>query len=350
MISNQSLTCPKGTSLTFEIDMDTGSDLTGATAQWALAESWFDQAKVYLTKTGVSDGLFIGQDAGIWKITINLAPSDTLDVPSGLLYHDCKVLLQNGDVEDVANGPFVLDPSVNVLNTNAPSTRNLRSVPQPLASIGQTATGTVGVLARNLQGTQTFGSLGQTAAATSGGITWVGPTWSLTDHDSRIDISGSNNQTATHNALGSSPHPSAKSEESQTTGQRYVEFHIDLVSGGELVSVGIGNGAAPISGLAAGMDTSSNSVGYSSAGNVWYNGGFASINGDANLPSFTTGDVIGMLIDLDANTLKFRKNGGAYSATMSITAMRPSSDPIFVICTLDAISSITSNGVTLINI
>jgi hypothetical protein len=203
---------------------------------------------------------------------------------------------------------------------------------------------------RNLQGAQTFGDLGQVATATSGGITWVGPTWSLTDHDSRIDISGSNNQTATHNVLGSSPHPSAKSEESQTTGQRYVEFHIDLVSGGELVSVGIGNGAAPISGLAAGMDTSSNSVGYSSAGNVWYNGGFASINGDVNLPSFTTGDVIGMLIDLDTNTLKFRKNGGTYSATMSITAMRPSSDPIFVICTLDAISSITSNGVTLINI
>lgn len=115
MISGQSLTCPKGASLTFEIDMDTGSDLTGATAQWALCESWFDQAKVYLTKTGTADGLFIGQDAGIWKITVKLAPADTIDVPSGLLYHDCKVLLQSGDVEDVANGPFNLGPGVNIL-------------------------------------------------------------------------------------------------------------------------------------------------------------------------------------------------------------------------------------------
>jgi hypothetical protein len=190
MISNQSLTCSKGTSLTFEIDMDTGSDLTGAMAQWALAESWFDQAKVYLTKTGVGDGLFIGQDAGVWKITINLAPTDTIDIPSGLLYHDCKVLLQNGDVEDVANGPFYLDPSVNVLSTNAPSTRNLRSVPHPLASIGQTATGTVGALARNLQATQTLGLLGQTATATYGGA--ASPDWYV---DS-VTGSDSNNGTA----------------------------------------------------------------------------------------------------------------------------------------------------------
>jgi hypothetical protein len=163
MIPNQSLTCPKGTSLTFEIDMDTGSDLTGATAQWALAESWFDQAKVYLTKTGTGDGLFIGQDSGVWKITVNIAPSDTLDVPSGLLYHDCKVLLQNGDVEDVANGPFILDPSVNVLNTNAPSTRNIHGT-QTLGSVGQTAIGAVDGFSRNLAVAQTFGGVGQTAA------------------------------------------------------------------------------------------------------------------------------------------------------------------------------------------
>jgi hypothetical protein len=165
MISNQSLTCPKGTSLTFEIDMDTGSDLTGATAQWALCESWFDQAKVYLTKTGTGDGLFIGQDAGVWKITVNLAPTDTLDVPSGLLYHDCKVLLQSGDVEDVANGPFSLDPSVNILDTNAPITRNLHAL-QALGRPSQVVTLTVGALARNLLATQSLGVLGQAATAT----------------------------------------------------------------------------------------------------------------------------------------------------------------------------------------
>lgn len=193
-------------------------------------------------------------------------------------------------------------------------------------------------------GAATASGVGNTVSGSS----WVGPTWSLTDHSDRIDISGSNNQTATHNALGSSAQPSAKSEEYQTTGSRYVEFHIDLQTGGETVFVGIGNGAAPTSTTFTGFDA--NGVGYNSAGNVWTNGGFASINGDANLPSFTTGDAIGMVVDLDANTLKFRKNGGTYSATMSISGLRPASDPIFVMCTLSCVATITSNGVSLVNV
>jgi hypothetical protein len=169
MISGQSLTCPKGASLTFEIDMDTGSDLTGATAQWALCESWFDQAKVYLTKTGAGDGLFIGQDAGVWKITVNLAPTDTLDIPSGLLYHDCKVLLQNGDVEDVANGPFSLDPSVNILLTNAPITRNV-STTQSLGSLSQSATATVTAPALSAEAAQFFDRVAALPDATRQGL------------------------------------------------------------------------------------------------------------------------------------------------------------------------------------
>jgi hypothetical protein len=117
MISNQALGCIKGDNAVFEIDMTTAAgpvDLTGATAQWVLAESWFDGAKTFLAKTSaIGGGVTITNDAGTWKLVIQLTPADTLAVPSGMLFHDCKVTLSDASVAHVASGPFTLEPSVN---------------------------------------------------------------------------------------------------------------------------------------------------------------------------------------------------------------------------------------------
>jgi hypothetical protein len=115
MLTDQTLGCAKGDSFVFEIDMQTAGgpvDLTGATAQWVLAESWFDGAKIFLTKTPGS-GLAINQELGVWKVVVSITPADTLAVSSGTLYHDCKVTLNDGTVAHVASGQFILDPSVN---------------------------------------------------------------------------------------------------------------------------------------------------------------------------------------------------------------------------------------------
>ena len=117
MLTDQNLSMAKGDTYVFEIDMQangTPVDLTGATAQWVLSESWFDGAQIFLTKT-VGSGLTIIQELGVWKIVVAIAPSDTATdaIPSGTLYHDCKVTLADSTVAHVASGEFILDPSVN---------------------------------------------------------------------------------------------------------------------------------------------------------------------------------------------------------------------------------------------
>jgi hypothetical protein len=119
MLTNQTIGCSQGDSFVFEIDIQDDTDpttpavdLTGATGQWVLAESWFSGAKTYLTKTPGA-GLFINQEGGVWKVIVQLAPADTVGVPSGTLYHDCKVTLTDGTVAHVTSGEFILDPSVN---------------------------------------------------------------------------------------------------------------------------------------------------------------------------------------------------------------------------------------------
>jgi hypothetical protein len=119
MLTNQNVGCSKGDSFAFEIDTQDDTDpatppvdLSGATGQWVLAESWFDGAKIYLTKTPGS-GLYINQDSGVWKVIVQIAPADTISIPSGILYHDCKVTLSDGTVAHVASGEFILDASVN---------------------------------------------------------------------------------------------------------------------------------------------------------------------------------------------------------------------------------------------
>ena len=109
MISEETLQCIKGDTLIFEIDMEAGVDFTGAHGVWTLQESWFDGAKVFLTKDDIGDGsLFINQELGVWKVIVEVDPVDTETIPAGTLFHTCKVTLADGTVGHVASGPFVL--------------------------------------------------------------------------------------------------------------------------------------------------------------------------------------------------------------------------------------------------
>lgn len=112
--TDQALGCSKGDTYAFEIDMvaNTGEaapDLSGATAVWALTESWFEGAKTYLTKVSGS-GVFVNLDAGVWKVIVALDPADTANVSPGLLWHKAIVTLSDGSISHIASGPFVLDP------------------------------------------------------------------------------------------------------------------------------------------------------------------------------------------------------------------------------------------------
>lgn len=116
-IGSQNLVCAKGDTFAFEIDMQLNADgstpdLTGATASWVLAESWIDGSAIYVTKA-TGNGVFIQQENGVWKVIVAVDATDTLTVPAGTLYHECKVVLSGGDVAHVASGTFELTPSVN---------------------------------------------------------------------------------------------------------------------------------------------------------------------------------------------------------------------------------------------
>lgn len=112
--TDQALGCSKGDSFAFEIDMgadagDPAPNLSGATAIWALKESWFEGSKTYLTKVSGA-GVFINLDAGVWKVIVSLDPIDTADVPPGLLWHKAIVTLSDGTISHIESGPFALDP------------------------------------------------------------------------------------------------------------------------------------------------------------------------------------------------------------------------------------------------
>jgi hypothetical protein len=112
---DQTLTTTKGDSFAFEIDLvanpgDAAPDLTDATARWTLAESWFDGARSFVTKTSGA-GVFINNDSG-WKVIVALDPVDTANVPAGLMYHECRVVLSDGSISHIASGDFNLLASI----------------------------------------------------------------------------------------------------------------------------------------------------------------------------------------------------------------------------------------------
>ena len=139
--------------------------------------------------------------------------------------------------------------------------------------------------------------------------------WSPTDHSQFITISSANS-VATRNSTAGGATALARSDTSQSSGVRYVEFTILQIGNGAGVSMEVGccNGSV---GLNTYPGSSNNGVSYRPGGTVVKN----AANALTGQPAYTTGDVIGMVVDLDLHTVKFNKNGGAYTSTVDITSL-----------------------------
>jgi lysophospholipase L1-like esterase len=133
--------------------------------------------------------------------------------------------------------------------------------------------------------------------------------WSPTDHSEFIAVSGSGAERLT---LFGSPWTLARSDTSQSTGIRVIQAVVAQIGAG--VQIGFANGAASPNDY-AGSDN--NSISYWSNGNVVKGGGWAL----TGIDPYTTGDTVGMTVDFAAHTVKFQKNGGAWSATVDITSL-----------------------------
>lgn len=127
--------------------------------------------------------------------------------------------------------------------------------------------------------------------------------WNPSDKASDITLSGGNLTAAV--GFSATARCTVRSTVSKTSGKWYWEVTIGNI-GGEYATVGIAKSGAALA-LYPGEDA--NGWGYWSTG---YKANNASVNG--SLPygdSFTTGDVIGVALDLDSGTLKFYKNGAS---------------------------------------
>lgn len=97
----------------------------------------------------------------------------------------------------------------------------------------------------------------------------------------------------------------------QGLGDKTFYVTANTVSG--LHALGLANASETLNSF---IGNTNNSIGY-------YTGGGVDLNGveQAKLATWTTGDVIGVRVNTTANTVEFNKNGGAWSATISIAAL-----------------------------
>lgn len=87
--------------------------------------------------------------------------------------------------------------------------------------------------------------------------------------------------------------------------------------------LGLGNGKSPLNNYSG---STNDGISYDARGRVLKN-----TIGIAVVPSYTTGDVVGIKADLDAHTVSFNKNGGAWSAALDITSL---GSEVYVTCSL----------------
>jgi hypothetical protein len=110
---DQNTGCTIGDSFTLGINVlpyadGTQPDLTGASAVWSLSEGNYTGAAVLITKDEPPE-IFINQLEDLsWQIVVELEPADTISIPRGMYYHQCRVTLAGGLVSHIDGGAFLL--------------------------------------------------------------------------------------------------------------------------------------------------------------------------------------------------------------------------------------------------
>jgi lysophospholipase L1-like esterase len=157
-------------------------------------------------------------------------------------------------------------------------------------------------------------------------------TWSATDHGPQIGVDG---PTASRTSSAGSPWQSARIDRSQSKGVRNVTFRIVEAGSGGTVRVGLANGVVRMRDY-VGADR--DGVSYGSNGEI----AAAGTKPSPPLAPFGTGDVVGMIADLDAKTVRFNRNGGTFSAAVDISSLGPD---VFVAVSFHADTGATAPAV-----
>lgn len=127
-------------------------------------------------------------------------------------------------------------------------------------------------------------------------------TWNASDKGASVTLSGGDLSTS----IGSAATGMVRSTIGKSSGKWYWEV---TPTGGSNSIIGIANSSGNLASL-PGSDA--NGWGYSQSGVKWHSGSFAGYGA-----AFTTSDVIGVALDMDAGTLVFYKNnvsqGTAYT-------------------------------------
>lgn len=137
--------------------------------------------------------------------------------------------------------------------------------------------------------------------------------WDPADHGGDIVASGA---SLVRNPPGGSVWEMARSSTTQSTGVRTVQIAVDSTGTCDNIMVGVANGAARI-GDSLGADT--NSIGYWSNGNTFFNG----TKSPAAPGAYSARDTVGIQVDFGAKTARFQKNGGPWSADVSTAPLGP---------------------------
>jgi hypothetical protein len=110
---DQNIGCTIGDSFTFAITIlpyadNTMPDLTGASAIWAMQAGNYSGAEVLITKDQSPEIAISQDDASNWQVVVELEPGDTINIPRGIYYHQCRMVLATGVVSHIEGGAFVL--------------------------------------------------------------------------------------------------------------------------------------------------------------------------------------------------------------------------------------------------
>jgi hypothetical protein len=114
---NQDITAYVGDTLIITIPVLDGAgqnvDLGGAGASWWMGKNvTATGADVYIKKSLGQGMTLTDNTAGLYTLTVTLAPSDTQNLQAGTFYHEAAVIDSQGDIARVSLGKFILKPTL----------------------------------------------------------------------------------------------------------------------------------------------------------------------------------------------------------------------------------------------